>query len=158
MAAASLVGCVRGERDPVTPAAPKETTMITAQPLMTLRLTTAPLVTVGAVPHGTRSIFPITGGTFEGARLRGRVLPGGADWALLRSDGMTELDLRITLETDDGALIHMTFDGLRGDAYFRTIPRFETAATKYLFLNRIVAVGSGEIGAGGPVHTFEEIL
>ena len=66
----------------------------------------------------------------------------------------------MTLETDDGALIHMTFTGVRDDAnhYFRTLPRFETAAPKYTFLNRLLAVGIGEIGPDGPVHTIEEIL
>ncbi len=133
--------------------------------LMTLRLTTATLQDVGATPHGARSIFPITGGEFEGARLRGKVLAGGGDWVALRSDGVLELDLRITLETDDGARIYMTFTGMRhgtatdpGGEYFRTSPRFETAAPKYAFLNRILAVGLGEVRADGPVHTIEEIL
>src|SRR5262249_57164218 len=55
------------------------------------------------------------------------------------ADGTIELDLRATLETDDGALIHMTFTGVRDDAnsYFRTVPRFETAVPKYAFLNRL---------------------
>ncbi len=146
------------------------------RPLLTLRLTTAPVQAIGAVPHGARLTFPITGGTFAGERLRGNVLPGGGDWATLRPDGVLELDLRITLETDDGALIHMTFDGIRhgppeviaalgrGEAvdparyYFRTVPRFETAAPKYAFLNRIVAVGVGENSPTGPVHTIEEVL
>ena len=58
------------------------------------------------------------------------------------------------------ALIYMTFSGLRDDAhrYFRTLPRFETAASKYEFLNRLLAVGIGEIHADGPVHIIEEIL
>src|SRR5262249_23209548 len=111
-----------------------------------------------------------------GARLRGSVLPGGDDWTLLRPDGVLELDLRVTLQTDDGALIHMTFEGLRhgspeaiaalgrGEAadpasyYFRTLPRFETAVPKYAFLNRLLAVGTGEIRAGNPVHVIDEIL
>lgn len=75
------------------------------RPLFTLRLTTAPTQDVGAGPRGARVTYPITGGTFEGARLKGRVLPGGDDWAVKRADGVVELDLRITLETDDGALI-----------------------------------------------------
>ena len=133
--------------------------------LMTLRLDTAALQNVGAVPQGVRSIFPIVGGTFEGPRLRGKVLPGGGDWVLSRPDGVLELDLRITLETVDGALIHMTFTGIRhgapsdpGGEYFRTLPRFETAAPDYAFLNRTLAVGVGEIRADGPVHTIDEIL
>jgi Protein of unknown function (DUF3237) len=134
-----------------------------SRPLMILRLSTAPTQDLGVGPHGTRVTFPITGGSFEGDRLRGKVLAGGADWTLKRPDGMTELDLRITLETEDGALIHMTFVGVRDDAaqggpYFRTLPRFETAEPKYSFLNRTLAVGTGEIDAEGPVHVIEEIL
>jgi hypothetical protein len=133
------------------------------RPLMTLRLSTAPTQDLGPGPHGTRVTFPIIGGGFEGDRLRGKVLPGGGDWVLKRPDGVLELDLRITLETDDGALIHMTFEGIRDDrasgtSYFRTLPRFETAEAKYSFLNRLLAVGAGDIGAGGPVHVIEEIL
>ena len=134
-----------------------------SRPLMTLRLTTAPTQNIGAAPHGTRLTFPITGGAFDGERLRGKVLPGGDDWVVKRADGVLELDLRITLETDDGALIHMTFEGIRDDGapgapYFRTLPRFETADAKYSFLNRLLALGIGEIRADGPVHTIEEIL
>jgi len=131
--------------------------------LMTLRLITAPVQNIGAGPRGSRLTFPITGGTFEGDRLRGKVLPGGGDWVVKRADGVLEFDLRITLETDDGAVIHMTFEGLRDDGapggpYFRTVPRFETADSKYAFLNRLLAVGTGEIHADGPVHVIEEIL
>jgi len=134
-----------------------------SHPLMTLRLNTAPTQTVGAGPRGTRLTFPIIGGVFDGDRLRGRVLPGGDDWVIKRPDGVLELDLRITLETNDGALVHMTFEGIRDDGapgapYFRTLPRFETADPKYAFLNRLLAVGTGEIGADGPVHVIEEIL
>ena len=132
-----------------------------SRPLMTVRLSTAPTQNLGAGPHGTRVTFPIVGGVFEGDRLWGKVLPGGGDWVLKRPDGVLELDLRITLETDDGALIHMTFEGIRDDrtsSYFRTLPRFETAETRYSFLNRLLAVGTGEIGADGPVHVIEEIL
>ena len=133
------------------------------RPLMTLRLRAAPAQNIGAVPHGTRLTFPIAGGSFEGARLRGKVLSGGDDWAVRRPDGVLELDLRVTLETDDGALIHLTFEGIRDDGapgapYFRTLPRFETADPQYAFLNRLLAVGVGEIRADGPVHLIEEIL
>ena len=131
-----------------------------SRPLMTLRLATAAIQEVGATPRGTLSIFPVVGGTFEGDRLRGTVLAGGGDWVIAKSDGSFELDLRVTLQTDDGALIHMTFTGVRDDAnhYFRTVPLFETAAEKYGFLNRLLAIGIGEIRADGPVHLIEEIL
>ena len=147
-----------------------------SRPLMTVRIAAAPPEKLGAVPHGHRSIVPVTGGDFEGPRLRGKVLPGGGDWLLLRSDDVLELDLRITLETDDHALIYMTFQGLRhgpADAiaalgrgeivdptryYFRTLPRFETATEKYAFLNRVIAVGIGEARPDGAVHRIDEIL
>ena len=134
-----------------------------ARPLMTLRLNTAPTQNLGEGPRGTRLIFPITGGTFEGERMRGKVLPGGDDWAIRRSDGVLELDLRVTLETHDGALVYMTFEGLRDDGapgapYFRTSSRFETAHPSYAFLNRLLVVGRGEIREGAPVHVIEEIV
>jgi hypothetical protein len=143
---------------------------------MTVEIAVASAQRLGPVPHGTRSIVPVIGGAFEGQRLRGTVLPGGGDWLLLRSDGVLELDLRITLETDDHALIHMTFQGLRhgppevfaalarGEAvdpasyYFRTLPRFETSVERYAFLNRIVTVGVGETRPGRAVHRIDEIL
>jgi hypothetical protein len=128
---------------------------------MTLRLATAPTEDIGAGPHGGGVSFPVIGGSFDGDRLRGKVLPGGDDWTVKRPDGVMELDLRITLQTDDGALISMTFRGLREDGarpYFRTLPRFETAEGRYSYLNRLLAVGLGQIGPDGPLHVIEEIL
>jgi hypothetical protein len=143
---------------------------------MTVNIIAAPQQKFGAVPYGVRSFVPVTGGDFEGPRLRGRILPGGGDWLLLRSDGVLELDLRITLETDDQALIYMIFQGMRhgppdviaafvrGEAvdptryYFRTVPRFETSAEAYAFLNRIICVGVGETRPGGAVHRIDEIM
>jgi hypothetical protein len=144
--------------------------------LMTLEVAVAAPEKIGLTPHGTRAIAPISGGHFEGPQLRGTVLPGGSDWTLLRTDGVLELDLRLTLRTDDGALISLTSFGMRhgppeilaslarGDRvdpaayYFRTAPRFETAAPKYLFLNQIVAVAYGDRKATGPLYTIDEIL
>src|SRR3989442_7636730 len=133
-------------------------TAMTSRPLMTVNIAAAPPQKLGTVPHGIRSIVPVTGGDFAGPRLRGKVLPGGSDWLLLRADGVLEVDLRITLETDDHALISMTFQGLRHGDYFRTLPRFETSAEPYAFLNRIVSVGVGEARADGAVHRIEAIL
>jgi hypothetical protein len=143
---------------------------------MTVRIKAAPSQKLGAVPHGDRIIVPVVGGEFEGPRLRGVILPGGGDWLLRRSDDVLELDLRITLETDDHALIQMRFEGLRhgpADAiaainrgevvdparyYFRTLPRFETSSDKYAFLNRIITVGVGETRPDGAIHRIFEIL
>jgi hypothetical protein len=147
-----------------------------AQFLMTLQVAVGTPQKVGAIPTGTRVIVPVTSGTFEGPRLRGRVLPGGGDWQLLRQDAVLELDLRITLETDDGALIQLTSFGLRhgppeviaalarGETvdparyYFRTTPRFETAAPRYAFLNKTLTVASGDRRATGPIYTIDELV
>ena len=144
--------------------------------LMTLEVAVAGPQKIGAVPHGTRVTAPIASGHFEGPRLRGKALPGGGDWTLLRGDGVLELDLRVTLETDDGALIHMASFGLRhgppevlaaiarGETvdsttyYFRTTLRFETAHPKYAFLNRLLAVSTGDRRPAGPLYTIDEIL
>jgi hypothetical protein len=132
---------------------------IKSRPLMLLRFDTSATEDIGETPHGTLSVFPIVGGSFAGDRLRGTVL-GGGDWVTKNAEGFFELDARVTLATDDGALIHLTFSGIRDDAhqYFRTLPRFETASPKYAFLNRLLAVGTGELRAEGPVHVIEEIL
>ena len=127
---------------------------------MLLRLDASATEEVGSTPRGALSIFPVIGGSFEGERLGGKVLAGGGDWVTAKGDGTLELDLRVTLETDDGALIHMTFTGVRDDAnhYFRTLPRFETAAPQYAFLNRLVAVASGDRRPEGPIYTIHEVL
>lgn len=162
-AAATLASCTHAPPITKTPTTAERMTTMRTRPLFTLRLATAPTQDIGAGPHGTRITFPITGGTFEGERLRGKVLAGGDDWAIKRADGVIELDLRVTLETDDGVLIHMTFDGIRDDdapgaPYFRTFPRFEATEGKYAYLNELLAVGVGEIRPDGPVHVIEEIL
>ena len=145
--------------------------------LMMLHVNVTTPQNVGAVPHGTRRIAPISGGVFEGPRLRGTVLPGGStDWLLLRADDVLEMDLRVTLRTDDGALISMRSFGLRHGTpdviaaigrgepvdpatyYFRTTPRFQTAHPAYGFLNRLVAVASGDRRAEGPIYTIHELL
>jgi hypothetical protein len=132
---------------------------MTSRPLMRLRFETAAIQDVGATANGVLTIFPITGGTFEGDRLRGRVLTG-ADWVTRKADGSFELDARVTLETSDGAVIYLTFTGVRDDAhhYFRTVWHFETGAPAYAFLNRLLAIGAGEITQEGPVHVIDEVL
>jgi hypothetical protein len=116
---------------------------------------------LGAGPLGRRRIIGITGGRFFGERLSGRVLPGGADWQVIRGDGVAELDARYTLETDDGALIYVRNRGYRhgpeevlrrvaagenvdpSQYYMRTTPLFETGDGRYAWLNRIVCVATG---------------
>jgi hypothetical protein len=125
---------------------------------------------IGQVPYGRRVFFGAAAGHFEGPSLHGDVLPGGGDWALFRPDRAMALDVRLTLRTHDGALIHMTYGGrwivparLRAEIadpevrhqvdpaqyYFRTNPLFETGDKRYAWLNDIICVGSGYLITGG---------
>jgi Protein of unknown function (DUF3237) len=151
--------------------------MIQTRHLFTLTADVPGIVELGATPQGTRRIATVSGGTFRGERLSGKIqsVPGG-DWILVRPDGATILDVRVTLETDDRQLIYMTYRGVRhgpaevmarlakGEAvdpasyYFRTTPVFETASPKYDWLNRIVSVATGRREARGPVYEVYEVL
>ncbi|HJS36543.1 MAG TPA: DUF3237 domain-containing protein [Burkholderiales bacterium] len=151
--------------------------MIQTRHLFTLTADVPGIVDLGATPMGTRRIATVSGGTFRGERLSGKIqaVPGG-DWILVRPDGATILDVRVTLETDDRQLIYMTYRGVRhgpadvmarlarGEAvdpasyYFRTTPVFETASPKYDWLNRIVSVATGRREARGPVYEVYEVL
>lgn len=110
---------------------------------------------------GHTRIAPVTGGTFGGPRLRGTVHDGGADW-ITQVAGHTSLDVRITLETDDGALIYMTYKGIvaRGDSglYWRVTPLFSTASEKYDWLNHIVCVGKSKQIEGKVAYDIFQIL
>jgi hypothetical protein len=130
-------------------------------PLFEIEITLAAPLELGETPQGRRRIIGITGGRFSGERLSGRVLPGGADWQVIRADGVADLDARYTLETSDGALIYVENRGLRHGPvevlkrlssgenidpslyYMRTTPRFETGDARYAWLNRIVCVATG---------------
>jgi len=131
------------------------------RPLLNADITLAPAQELGDSPLGRRRIINITGGTFRGERLSGKVLPGGADWQVIRADGVADLDARYTLETSDGALIYVRNHGYRhGPAdvlkelslgkdvdpslyYMRTTPLFETGDARYAWLNRLICVGTG---------------
>ena len=114
--------------------------------------------TVGAAPHRAGN-----GGTFEGPKLKGTALGGGADWILLRPDGVSELSVRVTLKTDDDQLINLTYRGLMftpkgGELYWRTTPIFETGAAKYEWLNKIIAVGVGKTVPGKAAYSIYHVL
>ena len=72
-----------------------------------------PTLDLGETPYGRRRIARVAGGTFEGPKMKGRVLDGGGDWLLLRRDGVLQLDVRVTLETDDKQHIYMSYRGYR---------------------------------------------
>ncbi len=130
------------------------------EPLFRAVVEIAAPISVGMTPLGERRIIPIAGGHFEGERLAGTVLPGGADWQLVRADGSALLEARYTLRTQDGAFVYVRNRGVRsgppdvlarlrtGESvepasyYFRTTPTFETGAPPYTWLNDLVAVCS----------------
>ena len=149
---------VRGQngRTAATPAVPRLTFAFE------MRATVGPPQEIGQVRGGRRRIVPITGGTFEGPGVRGKVVPGGADWQTIQESGFSELDTRYTLQTDSGALVYVQNAGMRHAApdvmqkllagqtvdpslvYFRTVPRFETSAPELEWLTRAIFVGVGE--------------
>ena len=133
------------------------------EPLMTYHADLLAPSAVGVGPYGNRMIFQVSGGAFEGPRLRGRILGGGGDWLLLDADGVGHLDVRATFETHDGALIYVQYYGRLettdavmaalggqgetrfGDQHFFSQPRFETGDERYRWLNRVMAVGQGRV-------------
>jgi hypothetical protein len=111
-------------------------------------------VELGKTPVGTRVIYSIKGGTFEGPKLKGKVKPIGGDWILRLDSLTTKLDVRLLLETDDGQLISSTYTGFvhkntDGTTYWRITPVFETGSNKYAWLNYLIAVGVGKFREGG---------
>ena len=135
--------------------------LISETPILIIRAELAGILKLGQTPYGERRIINILGGTVEGPRLKGRILPGGADWQIVRTDGVVHLHAVYTIETDAGGQILVDSEGLRHGPpdvmarlardetvdpalyYFRTFLRFETADPAALWLNRILAVGYG---------------
>jgi hypothetical protein len=131
---------------------------------------------LGDVAKGGRRIVPITGGEFFGPQFRATVVPGGADWQVLRGDGAAELEARYTLRTDDGALIYVRNIGLRhgpaavmaalaagravepGSYYFRGATFFETSAPTYAWLTRHIVVCTGHREPAGVQLNFYKLL
>ena len=136
--------------------------MLGKEPLFTIHAELGPIMSLGRTPYGERRIIDIAGGSVRGRKLNGRILPGGADWQIVRSDGAADIQARYTIESDAGARILVTSDGLghgppavmerlaRGDSvdpalyYFRTVMRFETSDPAVDWLNRILALARGQ--------------
>ena len=120
--------------------------MLKLEPLLSAEVTLAPAQEFGATPQGRRRIIAITGGTFSGARLHGRVLPGGADWQVIREDGVAVLDTRYTLETHDGAVVFTSYRGridLAKGGVVYAAPLYDTGDDRYRWLNAIQAIAKG---------------
>ena len=136
--------------------------MLGTQPIFTIHAELAEIMNLGRTPYGERRIIGITGGTVRGPKLSGRILPGGADWQIIRGDGAADIQARYTIETDTGTRILVSSEGLRhglpaimerlsrGDNvdpslyYFRTVMRFEAADPSVDWLNRILALARGQ--------------
>lgn len=146
------------------------------QHLITLSLTVdfAGMSMIGKTPAGLRRIAPVSGGVFSGERLNGTVLPG-ADWVINRPDGVMVIDVRLTLRTEDAALIYLTYQGrflaapeamarfskgalLNASEYSLAITaRFECGDERHAWLNNVIAVGTGEQTQQGPIYSIFEI-
>ena len=136
--------------------------MLSSAPIFTVQAELEAVMTLGRTPYGERRMVAITGGTVKGPKLNGRILPGGADWQIVRSDGAADIQARYVIEADGGARVMVDSKGLRhgppdvleklarGDTvdpahyYFRTAMRFETADATLGWLNRILAVARGQ--------------
>jgi hypothetical protein len=131
----------RGTAPAPAPARPEA---LKSEFLMDLILETQPAVTIG-----NRTVVGVTGGTFEGPKLNGKVIGPAADWPLRISDTLRILDVRLILVTNDEQKIYMTYRGTirtppagqSGERYWRMVPIFETDSPKYSWLTEIVAVG-----------------
>ena len=136
--------------------------MLSSAPIFIVQAELETVMMLGATPYGERRVVGITRGTVKGPKLNGRILPGGADWQIVRRDGAADIQARYVIEADSGARIVVDSKGLRhgppavleklarGDMvdpalyYFRTAMRFETADPALSWLNRILAVARGE--------------
>lgn len=163
---------------PLSEILPKEMTELRVRPLFTLLLAVAPPINVGKTPGVDRRVGVITGGRFEGDKLRGELFPGGgSDWQSIRpGDGAWMINVRIVLKTDDGHIIAMPYTGIRHgpkevldriargeavkatDYYLRVAGRFETASEKYGWLNSVICLGVGHRLPAGPVYQVFEVL
>ena len=125
--------------------------------LGTLRAETGARTVVENGPQGTRTIVQIVSGRFEGPRVKASVQTPSGDWITNRADGSYRLDVRLTLKTDDGALILVTYNGIgqttNGGASLRSAPLFETGDPRYAWLTRLQAVGLGE--RAGPNLSYD---
>jgi hypothetical protein len=144
--------------------------------MFVMRLEVKPVFLVGPAPEEYRRVGIIPGGSFEGERLSGKVLEGGSDWQTVRKDGTVIINVRLMMQTNDGVLVGMTYQGVRSGPpdviakidkgetvdpasyYFRINPLFQTSAPQCDWLNRVVGIGIGHRFADGPIYSIFEVL
>ena len=148
--------------------------MISPQPIFHVNCEVANILDLGPAPFGHRRVVNLLGGTVSGAKLNGRIVPGGADWQIMAADGALDIHARYTVESDAGAFIQVDSKGMRHGPpdvlarlakgedvdpslyYFRTFMRFETADPAASWLNRILAIGHGARQKGAVrIEVFE---
>jgi hypothetical protein len=131
---------------------------------------------VGPTRNGELRVVPVTGGTVEGPRLSGEVLPGtAADWLRLDPDGTAHMDVRLTIRAASGGVVYVHYSGIRtgtpavlarlaageavdpADYYFRTAMRFETGAPDLAWMNRVLAIGVGQRPPSGPTYDVYQV-
>ena len=131
---------------------------------------------LGQTPNGHRRLGLLTGGDVFGERIRGTVIAGGNDWQVVRPDGSVAMDVRLAFRCESGALVSMSYRGLRhgpvevikrmergeevapGDYYFRIAPLFETSDPDLLWLNGVIAIGIGHRAGSVPIYNVFEVL
>lgn len=134
--------------------------MISREPILRIHADLGEIVDAGQTPYGGRRVIEILGGRVEG-KVSGRILPGGADWQIIRGDGVADIQARYVIESDEGARVLVTSNGLRhGPAevlaaiargekvdpalyYFRTVMRFEASDPSLDWLNRTIGIARG---------------
>lgn len=133
-------------------------------PLFTLDASLADVHVIGAGPAGMRTVADVSGGTVAGDRVNGSVKgSNAADWMLTDANGVATLDVRVVIETDDGALIYVTYGGRAewsagpGSNPIYIAPRFETSDERYAWLNTVQAVGKGQLGRGTVTYEIAEV-
>ena len=142
---------------------------------LSLKVDLAAIFAIGDTNAGRRLVAPVAGGRFEGERLTGSVLPGGSDWVTQQADGSATIDVRLCLETVDGARLGLTYQGRfvgapglmqnfvagqpvdAADFSLQTVAKFETGDPRYAWLNDAVVIGIGEQTATGPAYQLYEV-
>jgi hypothetical protein len=144
---------------------------LTSDFLFRMALTTGAPQMVGTARNGELRVIPVTGGTLQGPRFNGEVLPGtAADWLRVDPDGTAHMDVRLTVKAASSGLVYMHYSGIRtgtpevlarlnggqvvdpADYYFRVAIRFETGAADLAWMNRVIAVGVGQRPPSGPTY------
>jgi len=125
-----------------------DTTAVPVEHLFTMHALLAPPIILPNGPNGTRVLITVTGGTVRGARINGELIAGG-DWVTMRSTGVGQLDVRLTMRTDDNAIVYMDYRGIVDkDLVARAAPLFQTGDERYAWLNDVQGIAFGAAASG----------